>query len=51
MNLSKSEFALVGDVSNFPISVDVANCIEKLQREFLWSSLGEESQFHFGKMD
>lgn len=38
-------------ISNFPISVDVANCIEKLQRKFLWSSLGEESQFHFGKMD
>jgi len=27
-------------MSLFPIPVDVTNCIEQLQRNFLWSGLG-----------
>ncbi|XP_041019121.1 uncharacterized protein LOC121261047 [Juglans microcarpa x Juglans regia] len=33
-------------LSLFPLSTKVANRIEKLQRDFLWSELGEEFKFH-----
>ena len=33
-------------LSLFPILVETANCIEKLQRDFLRSGIGEASKFH-----
>lgn len=33
----------------FPILVNVLNHIEKLQQDFLWRGLGEESKFHIVK--
>jgi hypothetical protein len=33
-------------MSIFPLLVSVANCIEKLQRDFLWGRLSEEFKFH-----
>lgn len=33
-------------MSLFPISINVANHIEKLQWYFFWSGLGDESKFH-----
>lgn len=33
-------------LSLFPISVGVANCIEKFQQDFLWDGFGEEFKFH-----
>jgi hypothetical protein len=33
-------------LSLFPILVSVANRIEKLQRDFLWGGLDNESKFH-----
>ncbi|XP_041011404.1 uncharacterized protein LOC121255192 [Juglans microcarpa x Juglans regia] len=33
-------------LSLFPLPLKVANSIEKLQRDFLWSGLGKESKFH-----
>jgi hypothetical protein len=33
-------------LSLFPIPVSVAKKLERLQREFLWSSLGDETKFH-----
>jgi len=35
-------------LSLFPISVGVANRLEKLQRDFLWGGIGDEFKFHFG---
>lgn len=32
--------------SLFPIPVEVANCNEKLQRDFLWSGIGEDPKLH-----
>ena len=36
-------------LSLFKIPVKVANCIEKLQRDFLWGGVGEEFKFHLVK--
>lgn len=33
-------------LSLFPLSTKVANCLEKLQRDFLWSGMGDEFKFH-----
>jgi hypothetical protein len=33
-------------LSLFPIPVSVAKKLERLQREFLWSGLGDETKFH-----
>ena len=33
-------------LSLFPIPVSVANRIARLQRDFLWGGLGDESKFH-----
>jgi hypothetical protein len=33
-------------LSLFPIPTAVANCIEKLQHDFLWGGLGEEFKYH-----
>ncbi|KAF5477107.1 hypothetical protein F2P56_003780, partial [Juglans regia] len=33
-------------LSLFPLPVKIANRIEKLQRDFLWSGLGDEFKFH-----
>jgi len=33
-------------MSLFPLLASVANCIEKLQRGFLWGGLDEEFKFH-----
>jgi len=33
-------------LSLFPISVSVAKKLERLQREFLWSGIGDETKFH-----
>jgi hypothetical protein len=30
----------------FPLPMSVANCIEKLQCDFLWGKLGEEFKYH-----
>ena len=38
-------------LSLFPIPVSVANCIEKLQRDFLWGGMGEEKRFHLVNWD
>jgi hypothetical protein len=36
-------------MSLFKISVKVANCIKKLQRDFLWGGVGEEFKYHLVK--
>uniref|UniRef100_A0A7N2R430 Peroxisomal membrane protein n=1 Tax=Quercus lobata TaxID=97700 RepID=A0A7N2R430_QUELO len=36
----------VCNYSLFPILAELANCMEKLQRDFLWSGIGEEPKFH-----
>jgi hypothetical protein len=33
-------------LSLFPIPASAANCIEKLQRDFLWGGIGEEFKYH-----
>jgi len=33
-------------LSLFPIPACVANCIEKLQRDFLWGGIGNEFKYH-----
>jgi len=33
-------------LSLFPIPSSVANCIEKVQRGFLWGGVGDKSKFH-----
>ena len=38
--------SLLLSFSLFPILVEVNNCIEKLQRNFLWSGIGEDHKFH-----
>jgi len=38
-------------MSIFPIPTHVANCIEKLQRDFLWGGIGEEFKYHLVKWD
>jgi hypothetical protein len=39
------QFTYVLHVS-FPLPASVANCIEKLHRDFLWSRIGEEFKYH-----
>jgi hypothetical protein len=34
-------------MSFFSLTAGVANCIEKLQRDFLWGGAGEEFKFHY----
>ena len=36
-------------MSFFKIPVKVSNCIEKLQRDFLWGGVGEEFKYHLVK--
>ena len=38
-------------MSLFPIPADVALCLEKLQQDFLWRELGEESKLHLFSWD
>jgi len=33
-------------LSLFPIPVSVAKKLERLQRKFLWSGMGDETKFH-----
>jgi hypothetical protein len=33
-------------MSLFPLPTSVANCIEKLQHDFLWDELGKEFKYH-----
>jgi hypothetical protein len=33
-------------LSLFPIPIGVANCIEKIQWNFLWDEVGDEFEFH-----
>lgn len=33
-------------LSLLPVLVSIAHCFEKLQQDFLWGVLGEESQIH-----
>jgi hypothetical protein len=33
-------------MSLFPLSASIANRIQKLQCDFLWSGLGDESKYH-----
>ena len=33
-------------LSIFPISADIAYCVEQLQRNFLWGGLGDDSKHH-----
>jgi hypothetical protein len=33
-------------LSMFPVPVSVAKKLERLQREFLWNGLGDETKFH-----
>jgi hypothetical protein len=33
-------------VSLFPLPVSIANCLKKLQHDFLWNGLDEEFKFH-----
>ena len=35
----------------FHIPIDVANCIEQLQPNFLWCGMGEETKFHLVKWE
>lgn len=35
----------------FPILVDVAKHLERIQRDFLWRGLGEDSKFHLVRWD
>ena len=34
-------------LSFFSIAVGVANCIKKLQRDFMWGRVGDEFRYHF----
>jgi len=36
-------------LSFFPIPAEIANRIEKLQRDFLWGGIGEASKLHLVK--
>ena len=51
LNLIKSTLSNLPTyfLSLFPIPVEVANRIEKLQRDFLWSGIGEEHNLHVVK--
>ena len=33
-------------LSLFPLPMDVTQCLEKLQRDFLWGGMGDEHKFH-----
>jgi hypothetical protein len=33
-------------MSLFPLPMSVANCMEKIQCDFLWAGLGEEFKYH-----
>jgi hypothetical protein len=46
ITLIKSTFSNFPSLSLFPIPVGVANCIEKLRRDFLWGSIGKEFKYH-----
>jgi NRPS condensation-like uncharacterized protein len=34
-------------LSLFPIPMSVANCLDKIQRDFLWGGIEDEAKFHF----
>jgi hypothetical protein len=36
-------------LSLFPIPVRVANCLDKIQKAFLWGGIGDEAEFHLVK--
>jgi hypothetical protein len=36
-------------LSLFPIPVRVANCLNKIQKAFLWGGIGDEAEFHLVK--
>jgi hypothetical protein len=35
----------------FPIPVDVAKCIEKIQRDFLWGGMNDDFKYHLVEWD
>jgi hypothetical protein len=48
--ISILSYLLTYFLSIFPISVGVANRIEKILRDFLWGGVGNESKFHLGSL-
>jgi hypothetical protein len=38
-------------LSLFPIPADVAKCIEKIQRDFLWGGMNDKFKFHLVEWD
>jgi hypothetical protein len=38
-------------LSLFPILGDVAKCIEKIQRDFLWGGMNDDFKYHLVKWD
>ena len=52
ITLIKSTFSSLPSFysSLFPIPVNIARCIEKLQRDFVWIGLGDEFKYHLVKL-
>ena len=51
ITLIKSTFSSLPTfyLSLFPIPMNIARCIEKLQRDFAWIGLGDEFKYHLVK--